>query len=469
MNTRNSQYASNFNGTVFFKNADDCSLPEPHNLACIRPSSRDELVETLRHWRALQQTPSKIVAVGAFSSFEFPQLNLVERESDQPGSQREFNSPHLFVDMSGMNQIIHVDKIGLTVTVEAGITYCQLATQLREKGLAVANLSAYPEVTVGGGSGTGTHGSGHATHGHNQANQFISMEVVNARGEIQRIIDPHQFTHLGVLGVVTSITMRCLPMFYLKQACYEFPDLDTFDSLRLGAFKQLAGLDNFYSTMIRINLVDKKHHPLRCYIRTVARDENDFDFEQSFLGSPLLENSAGQEPLVFTGPYYDVLPDHTTASRVKIPNPGTYHQAEYFVDNRLGSEAVHAFLREADRDDSFIKALPTGLKCRFVSSDDQWMSPTSSSNGVNLFIAFQLSLYGSRTEVDLILKRIEQCFSDRQIPFTCHWGKLCHRGHAAVNNGLREGAKAMNAARAQLDPDNAFLDSDSELARLFAC
>ena len=52
--------------------------------------------------------------------------------------------------MSGMNQIIHVDKISLTVTVEAGITYWQLATQIQEKGLVVANLSAYPEVTVGG-------------------------------------------------------------------------------------------------------------------------------------------------------------------------------------------------------------------------------------------------------------------------------------------------------------------------------
>ena len=219
--------------------------------------------------------------------------------------------------------------------------------------------------------------------------------------------------------------------------------------------------------MIRIDLVDKIHHPLKCYIRKVAADENDREYQPSFLGAPLVDNIDGEGPFVFSGAYYDVLPDHTTASRTKIPQPGTYHQAEYFVDNRLGSEAVRAFLSEADKDDGFIEALPTGLKCRFVSSDDQWMSPTARMDGVALYLAFQLSLYGSRPEIDLILSRIEQCFSDRRIAFTCHWGKLCHRGHATVNGKLEERARAMNVARAQLDPDNAFLDAGSELAKLF--
>ncbi len=52
--------------------------------------------------------------------------------------------PHLVVDVSAMNRILHVDQQSLTVTVEAGITYWDLANQLREKGLAVENLSAYP-------------------------------------------------------------------------------------------------------------------------------------------------------------------------------------------------------------------------------------------------------------------------------------------------------------------------------------
>lgn len=384
MNPAGSRYESNFNGTIFLPSAAGRSRSEPGALSYIRPSSQDELVDTLTRLRERNGTPRKIVAVGAFSSFEFPQLNLPEQDTDHSDSRREFEPAYLVVDMSGMNKVIHIDTMSLRVTVEAGITYLELAHQLRMKGLAVANLSAYPEVTVGGGSGTGTHGSGHTFHGRNQADQFISMEVVNARGEVHSIVDPRLFTHLGVLGVVTSITLRCIPMFYLQQTCYDFPDLDTFDSLRIGAFRDLAETEDFYSTMMRIDLADKRHHPLKCYIRRVAADADDHQYPPSFLGAPLVDNIDGEEPFVFSGPYYDVLPDHTTASRKKMPEPGTYHQAEYFVDNRLGSEAVHAFLGEADKDDSFIKALPTGLKCRFVSSDDQWMSPTARIDGVAL-------------------------------------------------------------------------------------
>ncbi|CAB4880585.1 MAG: FAD-binding protein [Actinobacteria bacterium] len=460
------RYESNFNGTITLDNSDS-SPPERGDRSYIRPSSREALVDHLTGLRDRDETPDRIVAVGGFSSFEFPQLHLAEQGEDLSSSRREFPSPCLLVDVSGMNSITHIDKLSLTVTVEAGITYWDLANQLRAHGLAVANLSAYPEVTVGGGSGTGTHGSGFAVHGKNQADQFIALEIVDARGEVRRVVDPRLFTHLGVLGVVTAVTLRCIPMFFLKQACFEFADLDAFDSLRIGAFQQLAESADFYSTMIRIDLVDKQHHPLKCYIRTVAKDENDQEFQTSFLGADLVENVHGEEPQVFAGPYYDVLPDHTTASRKNVPAPGTYHQAEYFVDNRLASQAVHAFLSEADKDDSFITALPTGLKCRFVSSDDQWMSPTANVDGVELYMALQLSLYGSRSEIAAILKRIEDCFSDHGIPFSCHWGKLCYGGHGSVNSKLRDRAEIMNATRVEFDPDGAFLDSDSELAKLF--
>ena len=456
---------SNFNGTIILNDTE--GLTKDGELSYIRPRSREALVDALTILSERKATPKKIVVIGGFTSFDFPQLHLEEQGTDLSSSARGLRSPHLVVDCSGMNRILDVDTLSLTVTVEAGITYWDLANQLRTKGLAVANLSAYPEVTVGGGSGTGTHGSGYGVHGKNLADQFISLEVVNARGEVQRIADTRLFTHLGVLGVVTSITLRCIPMFFLKQTCYEFADLDAFDSLRVGAFLELAQTEDFYSTMIRIDLVDKKHHPLRCYIRRLAADADDQEFEPSFLGADLVENVEGEKPSVFSGPYFDVLCDHTTASLSKVPAPGTYYQAEYFVNNRIASKAVHALLHEADKDDCFIKALPTGLKCRFVCGDDQWMSSTANVDGVGLYIALQLSLYGSRAEIDAILKRIEDCFEEHDIPFSCHWGKLCSGGHGKINRKLQDRAKAMNIARCELDPDNVFLDAESELAKLF--
>ena len=183
-------YESNFNGTIFVKSSEKCSPSEPGQLSYIRPASQAELVDAIKRLKESNRTPQKIVTVGAFSSFEFPQLNLVEQGSDQSDYHRKIDSKHLVIDMSGMNKILHIDRISLTVTVEAGITYWELANQLRVKGLAVANLSAYPEVTVGGGSGTGTHGSGYSLHGKNQADHFIFMEAVDSSGEIQRIVDP---------------------------------------------------------------------------------------------------------------------------------------------------------------------------------------------------------------------------------------------------------------------------------------
>ena len=69
-------------------------------------------------------------------------------------------------------------------------------------------------------------------------------------------------------------------------------------------------------------------------------------------------------------------------------------------------------------------------------------------------------------KINAILKRIEECLAEAEIPFSCHWGKLCHGGHGSVNGKLKDRAKAMDAARAQLDPDDATLDADSELAKL---
>lgn len=138
---------SNFNGTIILNDPE--GLTTDGELSYIRPTSREALVDALTILSERKATPKKIVVIGGFTSFDFPQLHLEEQGTDLSTSARGLRSPHLVVDCSGMNRILDVDTLSLTVTVEAGITYWDLANQLRPKGLAVANLSAYPEVTVG--------------------------------------------------------------------------------------------------------------------------------------------------------------------------------------------------------------------------------------------------------------------------------------------------------------------------------
>ena len=59
-----------------------------------------------------------------------------------------------------MNNILSLDKINNTVTVEAGIKYGELAPYLDKQGFALHNLASLPHISVAGSIITATHGSG---------------------------------------------------------------------------------------------------------------------------------------------------------------------------------------------------------------------------------------------------------------------------------------------------------------------
>ena len=112
---------SNFNGTIILNDPE--GLTKDGELSYIRPTSREALVDALTILSERKATPKKIVVIGGFTSFDFPQLHLEEQGTDLSSSVRGLRSPHLVVDCSGMNRILDVDTLSLTVTVEAGITY----------------------------------------------------------------------------------------------------------------------------------------------------------------------------------------------------------------------------------------------------------------------------------------------------------------------------------------------------------
>ena len=125
------------------------------------------------------------------------------------------------LSLDAMKQVLGVGgPEGLDVTVEAGIRLYDLNDELASRGLAMPNLGDINTQSIAGAIGTATHGTG-AGHG-NIATTIVGMEIVTGDGRIRRFDeqnDPELFrvarVGLGALGIVTEVTLRCVPAFNL--------------------------------------------------------------------------------------------------------------------------------------------------------------------------------------------------------------------------------------------------------------
>jgi L-gulono-1,4-lactone dehydrogenase len=106
---------------------------------------------------------------------------------------------------------------GDRVTVRAGTRLHELSGLLAGYGLALENLGDIDVQTVAGAITTGTHGTGAAFGG--LAGQVTGLELVTADGsvvEAEGDLLAAATVGLGAYGVVTAVTLRCVPAFALR-------------------------------------------------------------------------------------------------------------------------------------------------------------------------------------------------------------------------------------------------------------
>ena len=126
----------------------------------------------------------------------------------------------LALDLSLWSGITAADTRTGLVTVRSGTTLRALNAALAELGLAMANLGDIDAQTIAGALSTGTHGTGARLGG--LATQAEALDLVLADGSLVTCSAsawPELFTSarvgLGALGVVTAVTLRCVPSFTL--------------------------------------------------------------------------------------------------------------------------------------------------------------------------------------------------------------------------------------------------------------
>ena len=104
---------------------------------------------------------------------------------------------------------------GNRVTVGGGMKLRALNDFLATVGLAMRNLGDVDYQSVAGAIATATHGTGKQFGG--IATNVVGMRIVNGHGDVVVVDDPDVLrgtaVHLGALGIVTEVTLACVPAF----------------------------------------------------------------------------------------------------------------------------------------------------------------------------------------------------------------------------------------------------------------
>ncbi len=208
---------------VFAEQHGQASLPD----AVVRPTSDEEVAATLR---AATAHGVAVVPRGGGSGVMGACV------------------PHrggVVVDLGAMRQVVEIDEVALTATVEAGHNGRELERLLNERGLSFPHYPASAEWASVGGYVAG-RGSGVLSSRYGKIEDLVlALRVVTPRGEIidtlpvSRHAAGPELTQLyvgseGTLGIITRVTVKLVPLpSHRRFDAYSLPSLQAgVDALR---------------------------------------------------------------------------------------------------------------------------------------------------------------------------------------------------------------------------------------------
>lgn len=127
------------------------------------------------------------------------------------------------ISLAYLDEIINVDKENMTVTVQSGARVSQVIEALRTHEMTLPNLASIAEQQMGGFIQVGAHGTGALIAPVDEYVTQLSLITPTKETITIKKGDP-LFTlakvGLGCLGVVSEITMQCIPAHKLVEHTY---------------------------------------------------------------------------------------------------------------------------------------------------------------------------------------------------------------------------------------------------------
>ena len=365
------------------------------------------------------------------------------------------------IELDRMATVLDADRESGLVKVQAGTTLRALNRRLDELGLALENLGDIDAQSLAGAVATATHGTGARLA--NLSAQVAELDLVLADGTIHTVgaDDPEQLraarVSLGALGVVTSLTLRCVPAFGLHAVDAPVPLADT-----------LADLDSLVDSNDHFEFFVFPHSDL-ALTRTNNRTEgprqprsrrkawvDDVLLGQHVFHAACLAGRAlpGRIPAINRAVSRAVgVSERTDRSWEIFASPRTvrFTEMEVAIPREhavAGIERIRALVAERD----FAVNFP--IEVRFVAGDDAFLSPAAGRDTCYLAVHVFRGM-----EWEPFFAAVAEALGE--LGGRPHWGKR-HFGTAA---DLRERYPEWDrfaAVRAQLDPDGRFANPHTD-------
>ncbi|KAF2280238.1 FAD-binding domain-containing protein [Westerdykella ornata] len=139
----------------------------------------------------------------------------------------------IVISMEKMDSILSVDKNGLTATVQAGVSFRQLCSHLKELGLQPSVLLEWGNFRIGAISGTQANDTSMKRSA--QFSSYVQgVKLVTPTGEVMEISETTNSqnlaairSHNGLFGVVCEVTLRILETRPL-QVNFQVTNVDSF-------------------------------------------------------------------------------------------------------------------------------------------------------------------------------------------------------------------------------------------------
>ncbi|HXH20241.1 MAG TPA: D-arabinono-1,4-lactone oxidase [Chitinophagales bacterium] len=348
---------------------------------CFRNWAANERCFPLKYFQP--QTEQEIVSIVKEAAFQKKKIRVV-------GAGHSWSSlactDGYMVNLDNYCRIIYINKEKRQIRVQAGIRLKRLNKVLDENGLALVNLGSISEQSLAGVTATGTHGTGIRFQILSTA--IIGMRVVNADGEIIEIkednplLDAYRLS-LGVLGIITEITLQCTEAFSLREdsvpmlfetALEKLPQLlQENDHLKFWWFPHVRHLMVYrYNRAERRTGEEERERNImlkwtedvllsRYFFAFLLRAGNVFPswipFINNFIGKIQLKKikRVGKSNKIFN-----------------VPMPPKHRESEYAIPVERTAEALHALRGAIEKHRLKINFV---VEVRFVKGDPIWLSP----------------------------------------------------------------------------------------------